>query len=83
MCRRPKNAGHLAVGFRAGLQSIGFVEGRNVMILTSLAEGQYDRLPALAADLVRRQVARIVSAGGLPPALAAKAARAGRPRDQW
>jgi putative ABC transport system substrate-binding protein len=57
---------HLLLGFRAGLQAMGFVEGRNVAIQTTLADGQIDRLPALAADLVRRRVAVIVAAGGLP-----------------
>jgi putative ABC transport system substrate-binding protein len=59
---------------REGLREAGFVDGRNVTIEGRWAEGQYERLPALAADLVRRRVAVLATTGGDPPALAAKAA---------
>ena len=72
--RSPDETAHLVEAFRRGLGEQGFVEGQNVTIEYRWALGQYDRLPAMAAELVRRPVTVLTTTGGEPSALAAKAA---------
>jgi putative ABC transport system substrate-binding protein len=64
----------VVAAFRKGLRETGYVEGQNLAIEYRWAEGRYDRLPAMAGDLVRRQVAVIVATNGIPASKAAKTA---------
>jgi putative ABC transport system substrate-binding protein len=72
--RSPGESSDLVAAFRRGLRDSGFIEGRNVLIAFRWADGRYERLSALAAELVDVGVAVLFSAGGTPTALAAKAA---------
>src|SRR5258707_13129537 len=71
--RSPGESAGVIAAFRQGLREIGFVEGENLAIAFRWAEGHYDRLPALAAELVGLRVALLFAAGGPPSALPAKA----------
>src|SRR6516164_7049947 len=70
----PQPFANYVAGFRAGLKETGYIDRQNVTIEFRWAEGHYERLPGMAADLVRRQVAVLVSTGGAPSVVAAKAA---------
>src|SRR5262245_1811888 len=70
----PEDSAHLVAAFRNGLAEGGYVEGQNVIIEFRWARGQYDLLPAMAAELVNRRVAVLTTAGGEPSAFAAKRA---------
>src|SRR6266436_1852226 len=72
--RSPEDTAHLVKAFRRGLSEAGFIEGQNVTVEYRWALGQADRLPGLAADLVRKPVTLFVTTGGESAALAAKAA---------
>jgi putative tryptophan/tyrosine transport system substrate-binding protein len=72
--RSPNESETLVAAFRQGLAEAGYVEGQNVQLAFRWAEGRYDRLPELAAELVKAQVTMIVSVGGSVSALAAKSA---------
>jgi putative tryptophan/tyrosine transport system substrate-binding protein len=69
--RTPKQAEYLVAAAHEGLKEIGYIEGQNVAIEYRYAEGQYDRLPGLAADLVHGKVAVIIAGGTSGPAIAA------------
>jgi putative ABC transport system substrate-binding protein len=72
--RSPGESAPVVAGFRKGLREAGFVEGENAAIAFRWAEGHYERLPALASDLIAVRVAVLFAAGGPPSVLAAKAA---------
>jgi putative tryptophan/tyrosine transport system substrate-binding protein len=66
----PQPYAHLVDAFRQGLKEMGYVEGQNLTMEYRWAEGRFDRLPALAADLVQRHVRLIAALGGSAPPLA-------------
>jgi putative ABC transport system substrate-binding protein len=77
--RSPDDTAHLLAAFRRGLGENGFIEGQNVAIEYRWALGQYDRLPAMALELVRRSVTVLTATGGEPATFAAKAASSAIP----
>jgi putative tryptophan/tyrosine transport system substrate-binding protein len=70
--RSPGNSADIIAAFRRGLNEVGFVDGQNVMIESRFADGEFDRLPALAAELVARNVNVFVATGGTVSAVKAK-----------
>lgn len=70
--RSPGEFAHIVAAFRQGLKEAGFVDGENVVIESRFAEGNFDQLPALATELVRRQVNVIATAGGTVTVVKAK-----------
>src|SRR5271168_5418720 len=72
--RSPEDTANLLAAFRSGLAQGGFVEGQNTAIEYRWARGQYDQLPALAAELVGRPVSLLATTGGEPAVFAASAA---------
>ena len=74
--RSPEEAAVHTAAFRQGLREAGYVEGQNIAIAFRWAEGDYDRLPTLAKELVGLGVSAIVAGGGSPAALEAKTATA-------
>jgi putative ABC transport system substrate-binding protein len=70
----PEGFARFAGAFRQGLGEIGYAEGRNLVIESRWAEGRYERLPALAAELVHKKVSVLAASGGVRTAVAAKAA---------
>jgi putative ABC transport system substrate-binding protein len=77
--RGPEDSQHLVAAFREGMRTAGFIEGQNVTIEYRWAGGKYDRLPNLAAELVNDRVSLLVTTGGEPSVLAAKAATSSIP----
>jgi putative ABC transport system substrate-binding protein len=74
--RSPGESAHIVTAFRQGLKEAGFVDGQNVAIESRFAEGNFDRLSALATELVRRQVNVIATAGGTVTGSQGQAGRA-------
>jgi putative tryptophan/tyrosine transport system substrate-binding protein len=70
--RSPGESAHIVAAFRQGLNETGYIEGKNVAIESRFAEGRFDRLPVLAADLVRLRVSVVVATGGTATVVAAK-----------